>query len=43
MSCLWETWCHEIYSKATFAMLGKTLHSRQQLNVEEELSEMGVM
>ena len=40
ISCCWETCCREVYSKATFTMLGKTLHIRQQLNVEEELSEM---
>ena len=40
ISCWWETCCREVYSKATFAMLGKTLQSRQQLKVEEELSEM---
>ena len=35
--CLWEACCYEVYSKATFATLGETLHHRQQLNDEEEL------
>ena len=39
ISCLWATCCHEVYSRATFATLGKTLHLRQQVNVEEELIE----
>lgn len=39
VSCLWETCCYEVYSKATFVTLGKTLHLRQQVNVEEELIE----
>ena len=40
VSCLWATCCCEVYSKATFVILGKTLHLRQQLNIEDELSEM---
>lgn len=40
ISCLWETCCCEIYSKATFVTLGKILHCRQQINIEKELLEI---